>query len=421
MYRIIRLFRSDKSPLYTAALLTFSLLHIQVSQFARAWTLVITFDLLTILLLLQVVKKRTPHLVVRASLSAALAYGSHHSGVIAYIAILWFALISYSSFSSLRKWLVFWGRGVPILIVAPLFFSSLQLDFAAIGHPEHLNLLLRYPPQIGPFIATVGNHSALFVKALISYEPAITLLSIVGFFIPSQSQGHRRLKSLAIVIAFTTAVFFYPTARSLLPLVVLLSLVAGPVIPQIAVSLKIKPTYVAGLILLPGFFYVARFDWLLHQKTTFNEASQWLITQPPVFTAIRDSNFFTFIPSATASSAIREKQPLYYSSAYENLPDSATSSVIYLNHLLPLGTTEAEYIAHAIPPRVVDVYFDPKDKLSLPTFYRSVAHFYPRNDNTIRLTYFLDSMISPYPPQALFAINRPGPYIDIFVLKRTEP
>jgi len=411
-----KLWNNKTASTLSSLFLTFSLLHVQLSQFARPWSLVIFFILLCLHFSIQFINNSKQHYLFFASISAFLAFGSHQSGIIAYLIIF---LLALNQFRHNRKHLnpKQWIPSIFLLFTFPALFHFLRTKTASIGYPEQFDLLFTSPPQLAAFTNQTHQNIIFFINTFLHYDVAICIFGIIGIIMAPKIKFP--IKTITLCLILLTFTSFYATARSLLPLTVFFSLFAGNGLIWLANQFSKAKLLILTLAFLPSLILSLRFNFLLHQPPTFDSLNTWLRqhTESEIYVAISDSGFSNLIPSLPASQIIRDKNPSYFQSAYQQLSSQNFHNVVYLDQLKNVGINPLDHLSSNPPQYIIDIYFQPRNRINLNTInkpYQKIVTFYPLPDFFQPLSYLVQNMVYPYPSKLLFSIQRPGPYIDIY-------
>lgn len=419
-----QLFKKKRIAEIAALLLSVCLLHVQLSQFARPWTLSLVFILLVLKYSFahRSIKNKFQTKYVLISLLASLSWGTHQSGIITFIVVFYLILRDIYRRENLKKWIS------PLLVIG--FFLTLWQKLrsrnAYFDYPEYLNGLLRFPPDLDIFFNNVFSNFRYFFNVLAWHETVIFVLGVIGFWLLSKSK-FKSLKQTSLLILVVSILTFYQTTRSMLPVLILLIVFAAYATDQILTKFakyKSLPALVLIALVIPQLILIFRYDWLLHQKPTFTLANEWIVNEvlKNESIAYRHNGYSQLIPSPEAARPILTLNPSYYRNAYLHTNTSDYYHITYLNDLSNHGIDAQNYLTEYKPKYVVDLYFDPMSRLAFESNksnYQIVKSFYPTSEQT-KISYLVENMYDPFPWQLLFTISQPGPFVDIYRLVQSE-
>jgi len=408
-----------------AGLLGFCLLHVQLSSFARPWTLSLIWMLLVLKLALGKGgnKKQIWRRNLVVGVLVGIGWGTHQSGIINFIVMFYMIAKDvlgrkYGVRKLVNQWLL------PIAAVGMLILSYqlVRSPNSYFDYPEYINDLLVWPPRLIDFWRYVEANTRFFIKILLFHEPVLTATGVMGMVWFGKEKRYRDLYWLTVVTAVVSFMTFYQTSRSMLPLFLELALFGAVAVVKLVKMFRVVLVKAMwwGLVFGINLVLVARYDWLLVQKPTFVEANEWVEKNvgSDQLTAMRVGGYSNFITDSKTAEAITEVNPAYNRVAYQTLQTNDYSSVIYMNELDNVKIDPNDYLKKNKPDFVVDLYYDPAYKLApdwLFGEYEVVKVIIPVGSKPVqKLSYLVENMFDPYPWELLWKIDRPGPYVLIY-------
>jgi len=416
LYYLGKLFKSEKTGLIAASVLTFTFLHVKDSHYlyldVTATFFVVSFF---VFLCLFIIRKRTVYFLL-ASVFSGVSIGIKY-----HLVFLLIPLFLAYTFVSIKN-----NRGVIRNIFNPLFWAGIVLliFFIFLGNPlPFINLI--------QFLNEIRNQSATFssgqmgltgsflyylyrFKFTVVFEPLtynsligdmgiiILVLSIIGMFYSLVKTDFLRISLASFVIPFYlfNELQAIKPVRFLIPIMPCIIIFMSVFLVEVSERLKLKKyilLILCVLILLPSAVRVIRFDYLISNKDTRVYAMEWISENIPI-----------------------DKVITFYEHSWANPPQVGHDKIIIefpnynngnavLKHRAPAlsGYIEEGVDYFIYNGYMYDMQTCPSSKKYYPDMARSYEEFYAELESRAPLVW----EIKPN------GVNVPGPEIRIYKLE----
>ena len=416
LYYLGKLFKSEKTGLIAASVLTFTFLHVKDSHYlyldVTATFFVVSFF---VFLCLFIIRKRTVYFLL-ASVFSGVSIGIKY-----HLVFLLIPLFLAYIFVSVRN-----NKGVIRNILNPLFWAGIVLliFFIFLGNPlPFINL--------SQFLNEIRNQSATFssgqmgltgsflyylyrFKFTAVFEPLtynsligdmgiiILVLSIIGMFYSIVKTDFLRVSLASFVIPFYlfNELQAIKPVRFLIPIVPCIIIFMSVFLVEVSERFKLKKyilPVLCVLILLPSAVRVIRFDHLISNKDTRVYTMEWIRENIPI-----------------------DKVITFYGHSWANPPQVGHDKVIIefpnynngnavLKHRAPAlsGYIEEGVDYFIYNGYMYDMQTCPSSKKYYPDMARSYEEFYAELESRAPLVW----EIKPN------GVNVPGPEIRIYKLE----
>ncbi len=294
-----------------------SILFVQMAQFAKVWmihTLATTLALFFITLLYQSTKPRYYHHLL-VGLSLILAFGTHAIGALAGIP---YVLVHYyksggwgQAFFLDKKFLagvlLFWCALPGIYYLNPHGFTNYSSSFL----PAFASLL---PSDVrGDYVSedllrysnietSLSYKFTYYAKILLSYEPALLLLALIGFYFLWRYDQKKSLIFGSFIASYYVAIsLFGDFPFYFLPVIPWLSLLGGYMVGRLFDKLPQNRRLLLGVFFLPGLYLLVIWTFVIAEPTTRILAQNWVFEHATKDSLIITNDIFIDLPESRSA------------------------------------------------------------------------------------------------------------------------
>mgnify|MGYP001602248272 FL=1 len=416
--------------LYAAAFLALSLLHLQLSHFARHWVPATFFVALIIYLSICIFFEPKKIYYVLVGIIAGLGFGVSYITCVTLVVFGLAHLLAAGNFwppKNLLKKIADKNFWLTILI-----FLALAIIFILL-HPQEFTRILFGEDSGAGAGKSIGGLFAEFwyhFKNLINFEPLLLAAAIFGSFILFLKSKKKLLLLLSLPITYIIALylFFHSEVRYIILVLPALVLPSGFAAAYLQSRLKFK--FAPLLIILFFFSYpfalAGRYDYLLSKKDNRILAPAWIANN--IEPSVRIATKFEDIQLTPTKQAILDQRAYDHQSLrqkdYALLKITEDSYPAPAYKVLPLY-----FIEEKVPPIILDnlyrynykyyavEFWSPAQLSDIDKKIINSGTLIKEFSNQINGQYILDINGNYYQPVFwLFKIKQLGPSIQIYQL-----
>lgn len=272
IYQITKtLFNSRSRGLMAASLLSFSLLPVMLSHWARAWTLVLFFTLLAFYFGIRIYQEGQRKHYMLGALFVSSATGVHYGGFFSIIFIF-----CGHFFRKIRK-LGVSAKNLYLSLAIIFLLSALWLFLNGAGVISMYSVQGFRGINIGDYVANFF----LFLKYFLLFDPVVFLLVLAAIIFK-----FRKLLTFEYLFPILFFAFYLggmiflnlgPRIRWALPLIVILIPIAADLLGDLKNKIKSPKLYAVliALVLLPSLFFSTTWDYILTLPNSRFAAKDW--------------------------------------------------------------------------------------------------------------------------------------------------